>query len=78
MILYQHTHLGWTHCLLQHSANDGLGVYGRQYNLVSMALNSFGVQLDEDLNQWKETRMTLMKTDLSGKTALITAPVWYW
>ncbi len=24
-----------------------------QYNLVSMALNSFGVQLDEDLNQWK-------------------------
>ena len=24
-----------------------------QYNLVSMALNSFGVQLDEDLNQCK-------------------------
>ena len=24
-----------------------------QYNLVSMALNSFGVQLDEDLNEWK-------------------------
>ena len=24
-----------------------------QYNLVSMALNSFGVQLDEDLREWK-------------------------
>ena len=24
-----------------------------QYNLVSMALNSFGVQLDEDLKEWK-------------------------